>query len=92
MLCAAVAAVVSFAGTTTLRVQHQRVATLRVATLAGSDFSEWIEDCFMGTVLLFLQKFTLEDAIGSTACSLEASMRVTNGIPRGNSLSYLLTL
>jgi len=29
------------------------------------------------------QDFALEDAIGSHACSLEASMRVTNGIPLG---------
>jgi hypothetical protein len=34
----------------------------------------------------FRQKFTLEDAIGSYACSLEATMRVTNGIPLGCSL------
>jgi hypothetical protein len=33
------------------------------------------------TLLFFRQKFTLEDAIGSHACSLEANMRVTNGIP-----------
>jgi hypothetical protein len=39
-----------------------------------------------GTVLFFRQKFTLEDAIGSHACSLEANMRVTNGIPLGSSL------
>jgi hypothetical protein len=31
----------------------------------------------------FRQKMTLEDAIGSHACSLEANMRVTNGIPLG---------
>jgi hypothetical protein len=31
----------------------------------------------------FRQKLTLEDAIGSHACSLEASTRVTNGIPLG---------
>jgi hypothetical protein len=34
----------------------------------------------------FRQRFTLEDAIGSHACSLEANMRVTNGIPLGSSL------
>jgi hypothetical protein len=38
----------------------------------------------------FRQKFTLEDAIGSHACSLEANIeantRVTNGIPLGSSL------
>jgi hypothetical protein len=39
-----------------------------------------------GTVRVFRQKFTLEDAIGSHACSLEASTRVTNGIPLGSSL------
>jgi hypothetical protein len=32
------------------------------------------------------QKLTLEDAIGSHACSLEANTRVTNGIPLGSSL------
>jgi hypothetical protein len=37
-------------------------------------------------VRVFRQKFTLEDAIGSHACSLEANMRVTNGIPLGSSL------
>jgi glucose/arabinose dehydrogenase len=40
----------------------------------------------MGAVHIFRQKFALEDAIGSHACSLEASMRVTNGIPLGCSL------
>jgi hypothetical protein len=39
-----------------------------------------------GTVLKNLPKFTLEDAIGSHASSLEASKRVTNGIPLGCSL------
>jgi hypothetical protein len=39
-----------------------------------------------GTVRVFRQKSTLEDAIGSHACSLEASRRVTNGIPLGSSL------
>jgi hypothetical protein len=37
-------------------------------------------------VRVFRQKFTLEDAIGSHACLLEANMRVSNGIPLGNSL------
>jgi hypothetical protein len=36
-----------------------------------------------GTVRVFRQKFTLEDALGSHASSLEASRRVTNGIPLG---------
>jgi DNA helicase INO80 len=40
-------------------------------------------DLFKRTVRVFRQKFTLEDAIGSQACSLEANMHVTNGIPLG---------
>jgi hypothetical protein len=39
-----------------------------------------------GTVRVFRQKSTLEDAIGSHACSLIANTRVTNGIPLGSSL------
>jgi hypothetical protein len=38
------------------------------------------------TVRVFRQKFPLEDAIGSHACSLDADMRVTNGISLGSSL------
>jgi hypothetical protein len=37
-------------------------------------------------VPVFRQKSTLEDAIGSHACSLEANTRVTNGISLGSSL------
>jgi hypothetical protein len=37
-------------------------------------------------VRVFWQNFTLEDAIGSHACSLQANMRVANGIPFGCSL------
>jgi hypothetical protein len=40
----------------------------------------------LGTVRVFRQKVTLEDAIESHACSLEANTRVTNGIPLGSSL------
>jgi hypothetical protein len=47
----------------------------------------------VGPVRVFRQTFALEDAIGSYACSLEANicsleanMRVTNGIPLGSSL------
>jgi hypothetical protein len=36
-----------------------------------------------GTVRICRQEFTLEDAIGSHACSLEASMHVTNAVPLG---------
>jgi hypothetical protein len=45
-----------------------------------------------GTVRVFRQEFTLEDAIGSHACSLEVSRRVTNGIPLRNSFSYRFAL
>jgi hypothetical protein len=41
---------------------------------------------FVCTVRVFGRKFTLEDAIGSHACSLQANMRVTNGISLGSSL------
>jgi hypothetical protein len=39
-----------------------------------------------GTVRVFREEFTLDDAVGSHACSLEASRHVTNGIPLGVSL------
>jgi hypothetical protein len=45
-----------------------------------------------GTVRVFRQKSTLEDAIGSHACSLKANMHVINGIPLGLRSSYRLTL
>jgi hypothetical protein len=38
------------------------------------------------TVRVFRQEFTLEDTIGSHACSRETNTRVTNGIPLGSSL------
>jgi hypothetical protein len=41
---------------------------------------------FISTMRVFRQKCTLEDAIGSHSCSLEANTRVTNGIPLGCSL------
>jgi hypothetical protein len=44
------------------------------------------------TVRVFRQKLTLEDAIGSHACSLEASMRVTSSFPLGWPFSYRFTL
>jgi transmembrane 9 superfamily protein 2/4 len=44
------------------------------------------------TVRIFRQTFTLEDAIGSHACSLEASRRVTNDISLRCPLSYQFTL
>ena len=41
---------------------------------------------------VFRQKFTLEDAIGSHACLLEANMRVTNGIPVGSTALTVVTI
>jgi hypothetical protein len=52
----------------------------------GPYYCEGSGGLFEGMVRVFRQKFTLEDAIGSHACSLEANMRVTNGIPLGSSL------
>jgi hypothetical protein len=45
-----------------------------------------------GTALGCEHRFALEDAIGSHARLLEASMRVTNGIHLGSSLSHRVTL
>jgi hypothetical protein len=43
-----------------------------------------------GTVRVFRrQELTLEDAIGFLACSLEAKIRVTNGIPLGSPLPLI---
>jgi N-acetylglucosamine-6-sulfatase len=50
------------------------------------DIMPTVLDMAGGTVRVFRQKFTLEDAIGSHACSLEANTRVTNGIPLGSPL------
>jgi hypothetical protein len=41
-------------------------------------------------VRVFRQNFTLEDAIGSHVCSLEANVRVTNGIPLGSPLLIIV--
>ena len=54
---------------------------------------EWVGQ--RGTVRVFRQEFTLEDAIGSHAVApLEAlpCMRVTNGSPLGCPLFYQFTL
>jgi hypothetical protein len=48
---------------------------------------------FIGTLRVFRQKLALEDAIGSHACSIEAIMRVSNGILSGGGhSSYRLDL
>jgi hypothetical protein len=51
--------------------------------------STWLPDSQAGfgcTVLVFRQKCTHEDAIGSPTCSLEVSMRLTNAMHLGCSL------
>jgi hypothetical protein len=45
-----------------------------------------------GTVRVFRQSFALKYAIGSHACSLEASTCVTNGLPFGCSLLPVYTV
>jgi hypothetical protein len=52
-----------------------RAMELAHGKVQGSANATW------GTVRVFDGIFTLEDAIGPHACSLEANMRVTNGIP-----------
>jgi hypothetical protein len=65
-----------------------------VPGLQGSD--RWRHRQFgmvmSGTVLVFEQNFALKDVIGSHACSLEASMRVTNNTPLGGTLLLLLSV
>jgi hypothetical protein len=46
-----------------------------------ADLEEWWQT--VCTVRVFRQRLALKDAIGSHACSLESSKRVTNGIPLG---------
>lgn len=41
---------------------------------------------------VFEQNFALEDAIGPHACSLEAKMRVTNGIHLGSTLALTVVI
>jgi hypothetical protein len=66
-----------------------------IQTLKGftdSNPISWDLSATVCTVRVFRQQVTLEGAIGSHACSLEANIRVTNVIPLGSSLSYQLTL
>jgi hypothetical protein len=73
---------------------HWQNATWEAGTFAelGQLFTLYWTQMFadgmraQGTVRVFRQKFTLEDAIGSHACSLETNTRVTNDIPLGSSL------
>jgi hypothetical protein len=61
----------------------KELARMRLPALSSLRFGVWRGH---GTGRVFRQKFTLEDAIGSHACSLDANMRVTNDIPLGSSL------
>jgi hypothetical protein len=60
--------------------------TDRLDQLVATLYPEMKDALNVGTVRVFRQKVTLEDAIGSHACSLEANTRVTNGISLGSSL------
>jgi hypothetical protein len=55
----------------------------------GTVFTEAEVESLPGMVRVFV---ALEDAIGSHACPLEASVRVPNGIPLGQPLSHDLSL
>jgi hypothetical protein len=63
----------------------------RGSALAGLSLSRLDVWGGHGTVRVFRQKITLEDAIGSHACSLKASMRVTNGMPLRRQLPLTFT-
>jgi hypothetical protein len=57
-----------------------------VTSLSFSPTGDFLATTHVGSLVRFFfsrQKFTLEDAIGSHACSLEANKRATNGIPLG---------
>jgi hypothetical protein len=74
-----------------LGVDHGEPITIPLQSpdLAGDAIAMWSPfspDEQMVRCAVFRQKFTLEDAIGSRACSFEANMRVTNGILLGSSL------
>jgi aspartate/methionine/tyrosine aminotransferase len=62
------------------------------AQMAGGGRTVEIGPCDERYGARFRQRFTLEDAIGSHACSIQASRRVTNAIPLGCPLSYQFTL
>jgi hypothetical protein len=63
---------------------HYGICCVRVSTIGSSWKAVYGARCST--------EWTLEDAIGSHACWLEANMRVTNGIPLGCSSSYRLAL
>jgi hypothetical protein len=59
---------------------------------AGVPLKHMVAGISCGTVLVFRQDFALENAIGSHACSLEANMRVTNGIPLRESTALTVVI
>ena len=84
MLCDVISTVAEFM----VRVLHP-MSAVGIHDVAGDEARPYARSnpiCLSGTVRVFRHKFTLEDAIGSHACSLEANTRVTNGIPLGSSL------
>jgi DNA topoisomerase-2 len=87
-----------------IKAKHKRAGTLSFASvqeylhwrggLEEGQLRSWSIKYYkgLGTVLGFEHKNALEDAIGSHACSLQASTHVTNIIPLGCSLNYQLAL
>jgi hypothetical protein len=72
--------------------QHQALARAMVVTGHPPPLRhKMLRQSLAGTMRVFRKAFTLEDVIGSHTCSLEASMRVTNGIPLGCTLALIVT-
>jgi xanthine dehydrogenase molybdopterin-binding subunit B len=65
--------------------------TVRVFTMDSAMLGLASSGCDCSVVRVFRQTFTLEDAIGSHACSLEANRRMTNGILLGCPLPLTVT-
>jgi hypothetical protein len=92
VLCGITSFTVDFKSSSTLEFGPSVMLDDATSTTMIEDLKEFWQPItidFMlekGTVRVFRQKFTLDDAIGSHACSLEANMRVTNGIPLGSPL------
>jgi hypothetical protein len=63
-----------------------RVARCALFTMDSAVLGLGSLGCGCCTVRVFRLKFTLEDAIGPHACSLEANTRVINSIPLGSPL------
>jgi hypothetical protein len=62
----------------TLDMQRGQITFKKVGSSGATTVTQWVgEQEKLCTVRVFRQKFTLEDAIGSHACSLEANTPLT---------------